>query len=158
MEGKRKQSTLKQTYYRSFLLFIVIPLVLVFVGAEVAVSYIIRSSTVETIPPWSPPRISWPAAFICGTGEVSMKDDIILPGRKTRQSKWFLRAVEHPNTTTLGCYDTSRTRLIRTPYFKNELVLVTAMAPAPYTNCSGEIQAVALFTVSQVGGNPPGPV
>lgn len=41
--------TLKRTYYRSFLLLVVIPLILVFVGAEIVVSYIIRSSAVETI-------------------------------------------------------------------------------------------------------------
>jgi len=49
MGWDQKRSTLKQTYYRSFLLLVVIPLVLVFVGAEVAIGYIIRSSAIETI-------------------------------------------------------------------------------------------------------------
>ncbi len=44
-----KRSTLKQTYYRSFLLLVVIPLMLVFFGAEFAVGYIIRNSAIETI-------------------------------------------------------------------------------------------------------------
>lgn len=41
--------TLKRVYYRSFLLLVVIPLILVFVCAEIAVSYIIRNSAIETI-------------------------------------------------------------------------------------------------------------
>lgn len=44
-----RQSTLKTTYYRSFMLMVVIPLILVFVCAEVAISYIIRNSAIETI-------------------------------------------------------------------------------------------------------------
>ena len=39
MEWSQKKSTLKQTYYRSSLLLIVIPLILVFVGAEVTIGY-----------------------------------------------------------------------------------------------------------------------
>ena len=48
MEREQKRSTLKQTCYRSFLLA-VIPLVLVLVGAEGTVGYIIRGSAMETI-------------------------------------------------------------------------------------------------------------
>ena len=46
---KIKKSTLMGTYYRSFLLLIVIPLVLVFLGAEIAVGYTLRSTSIETI-------------------------------------------------------------------------------------------------------------
>lgn len=49
MRNTNRQPTLKRTYYRSFLLMVVIPLVLVFVCAEVVVSYIIRNSAIETI-------------------------------------------------------------------------------------------------------------
>ncbi len=49
MRNPNRQPTLKRTYYRSFLLMVVIPLVLVFVCAEVVVSYIIRNSAIETI-------------------------------------------------------------------------------------------------------------
>ena len=49
MRNSNRQPTLKRTYYRSFLLMVVIPLVLVFVCAEVVVSYIIRNSAIETI-------------------------------------------------------------------------------------------------------------
>lgn len=45
----RKRSTLKQTYYRSFWLLVVIPLILVFAASEFVVSYILRSSALETI-------------------------------------------------------------------------------------------------------------
>ena len=41
--------TLKKVYFRSFLLTVVIPLILVFVCAEIVVSYIIRNSAIETI-------------------------------------------------------------------------------------------------------------
>lgn len=41
MWDTNRRPTLKRTYYRSFLLMVVIPLVLVFVCAEVVVSYII---------------------------------------------------------------------------------------------------------------------
>ena len=44
-----RQPTLKRTYYRSFMLMVVIPLVLVFVCAEIVISYIIRNSAIETI-------------------------------------------------------------------------------------------------------------
>lgn len=46
---KHRRSTLKAIYYRSFLLLVVIPLVLVFVGAEFAAGYILRASAIETI-------------------------------------------------------------------------------------------------------------
>ena len=49
MWNTNRRPTLKGTYYRSFLLMVVIPLVLVFVCAEVVVSCIIRSSAIETI-------------------------------------------------------------------------------------------------------------
>lgn len=42
-------STLKQTYYRNFILLIVIPLIFVFIAAELIVGYIIRESAIETI-------------------------------------------------------------------------------------------------------------
>ncbi len=212
MKEPKKQSSLKQAYYRSFLLFIVIPLVVVFVGAEVVVSYMIRSSTIETIDAlqtniattlsgdvrsdslqlshfvhnnngefmetavqcyratgsrWYQEEQRLRQAFrtamvpsqniLAGSfymrdgGAVHMKDDITLPGGEVRQADWYLRAVERPNATTLGCYDTSRVRLTSAPYFKNELVLVTAMSPDPYTDRSGEIETVVLFTVSRAG-------
>ncbi len=44
-----RHPTLKRTYYRSFMLMVVIPLVLVFVCAEIVISYIIRNSAIETI-------------------------------------------------------------------------------------------------------------
>ena len=49
MEKARKSATLMHTYYRSFLLLVVIPLVLVFVVAEVVIGYLIRSASIETI-------------------------------------------------------------------------------------------------------------
>lgn len=44
-----RKSALKQTYYRSFAMLIVIPLVLVFIVAEFVIGYIIRNSAIETI-------------------------------------------------------------------------------------------------------------
>lgn len=49
MKKSSKQSTLKQTYYRNFLLLIVIPLIFVFIAAEFIVGFIIRESAIETI-------------------------------------------------------------------------------------------------------------
>lgn len=49
MEKTRKSATLTHTDYRSFLLLIVIPLVLVFVVAEVVIGYLIRNASIETI-------------------------------------------------------------------------------------------------------------
>lgn len=68
-----RQPTLKRTYYRSFLLLVVIPLILVFVCAEVV----------------------------------------------------------------LRCYDTSRTRVIRTSQQNRQMVLVTAMATDAATDRTG---------------------
>lgn len=49
MEKKRKSATLTHTYYRSFLLLIVIPMVLVFMVAEIVIGYLIRNASIETI-------------------------------------------------------------------------------------------------------------
>lgn len=49
MGQSHKHSTLKRTYYRSFLILVVIPLVLVFLVAEVLIGYILRNSAIETI-------------------------------------------------------------------------------------------------------------
>lgn len=49
MKRSCRQSALKQTYYRSFAMLIVIPLVLVFIVAEFVIGYIIRNSAIETI-------------------------------------------------------------------------------------------------------------
>ena len=49
MKNAVKRSTLRQTYFRSFIMLIVIPLVLVFIGAELVVGYMIRGSSIETI-------------------------------------------------------------------------------------------------------------
>lgn len=44
-----KNASLTHTYYRSFLLLIVIPLVLVFMVAEIVIGYLIRNASIETI-------------------------------------------------------------------------------------------------------------
>lgn len=49
MEEKRKSATLTHTYYRSFLLLIVIPMALVFMVAEIVIGYLIRNASIETI-------------------------------------------------------------------------------------------------------------
>ena len=49
MPKPHNRSSLKRTYYRSFLLMVVVPLILVFVASEVVISYIIRSSSIQTI-------------------------------------------------------------------------------------------------------------
>ena len=46
---KPKNTTLTHTYYRSFLMLVVIPLILVFLIAEIVVGYLIRSASIETI-------------------------------------------------------------------------------------------------------------
>lgn len=49
MEKIGKSAALTHIYYRSFLLLIVIPLVFVFVVAEVVIGYLIRNASIETI-------------------------------------------------------------------------------------------------------------
>lgn len=46
---QEKKAGLKAVYYRRFLFLIVIPLILVFVAAEIIIGYIIRGSTIDTI-------------------------------------------------------------------------------------------------------------
>ena len=46
----------------------------------------------------------------------------------------------------LGCYDTSRTREVRTSQQNRQLVLVTAMAVNASTDRSGKIETVTFFT------------
>lgn len=208
----RKHSTLKTTYYRSFLLLVIIPLVLVFVGAEFAVGYIIRSSAIETIGalqdtvattlngdvrtnalqlshfvyindgefPQTAVQVhhssgdAWYEAdqllqrafrtamvpshdilaggfYMQGGGAVYMKDDVVIPEDVVRASDWYQDALSHPNTVTLGCYDTSRIRLTSTPQQGRQLVLVTALATSASTDRSGEIEVVAFFTTSETG-------
>lgn len=212
MQLKCSQSTLKRTYYRSFMLLVVIPLVLVFVGAEFAVGYIVRNSAVETIGAlqdtvsatlssdvrtnalqlshfvhindgeftqtaaqvyrsrgndWYeadqrlqqafrtavvPSQDILVGAFYMngGTGVVYMKDDVTIPEEQIRQSDWYQAALAQRNTVKLGCYDTDRTRVIRTSRQAGQMVLVTAMAVNAATDRSGEIEAVAFFTRSEV--------
>lgn len=49
--GGRKKSTssLKQTYYRTFVFLVLVPLLLVFMGAMAVLSYRIRQSSLENI-------------------------------------------------------------------------------------------------------------
>lgn len=209
---RTKKSTLMGTYYRSFLLLVVIPLVLVFVGAEVVIGYMLRSSAVETIDAlqeniattlsgdvrtnslqlshfvyandgefmqvaaethrstgtaWYEAEQRLQQAFrtamvpsqdiVGGSfymrdgGAVYMKDDITLPQEEIRGSDWYQAALLRPNTVTVGCYDTSRTRLTSTAQKGRQLILVTAMAADLATDKSGEIEVVAFFTVSGVG-------
>ena len=213
MERNRKKSTLKQTYYRSFLLLVVIPLVLVFVGAEITIGYIVRNSAIETIDAlqenitasisgdirtnslqlshfvyandgefmqtavrvrqsrgtdWYEADQQLQRAFrtamvpsqdilagafyIKGGGAVYMKDDVAIPEEQIRNADWYQAALDRPNTVMLGCYDTSRTRVIRTSQQNRQMVLVTAMAADASTDRSGEIEAVAFFTTSEAGG------
>lgn len=49
MKKKRRDTTLTHTYYRNFLMLVVIPLILVFLVAEIVVGYLIRSASIETI-------------------------------------------------------------------------------------------------------------
>lgn len=49
MQQKRKSPTLMSTYYRSFVWLIVVPLVSVFLLAEIVIGYIVRNSAIETI-------------------------------------------------------------------------------------------------------------
>lgn len=49
MARTKKQSVLKQLYFRSFIILVVIPLLVVFIGAFSIVSYLIRAASIETI-------------------------------------------------------------------------------------------------------------
>lgn len=207
-----RHPTLKRTYYRSFMLMVVIPLVLVFVCAEIVISYIIRNSAIETIDAFQeniatalgsdvrdnalqlshfvyandgefiqtavqvhqsdgsdwyeadqkmqrafrtamvPSQdILVGAFYMGGTGAVYMKDEVAILEGLVRDAGWYQRAKEHPNSVVLGCYDTSRTRVVRTSQQDRQMVLVTAMATDGTTDRSGEVDVAAFFTVSRVG-------
>lgn len=208
------KSTLKQTYYRSFLLLVVIPLVLVFVGAEVLIGYIVRNSAIETIDAlqeniatvisrdvrtnslqlshfihnnngefmqtavqvhqsqgteWYtadqqlqqsfrtamvPSQDILVGAFYMrdSSGVVYMKDEVAIPEEQIRRADWYQAALANPNTVKLGCYDTNRTRIIRTSRQAGQLVLVTAMSVDASTDKSGRIEIVSFFTKSEAGG------
>lgn len=75
----------------------------------------------------------------------------MIPEDAVRVSGWYQDALSHPNTVTLGCYDTSRIRLTSTPQQGRQLVLVTALATNAATDRSGEIEVVAFFTTSGTG-------
>lgn len=49
MARTKKLSVLKQLYFRSFIILVVIPLLVVFIGAFSIVSYLIRAASIETI-------------------------------------------------------------------------------------------------------------
>lgn len=212
MAYTNRQPTLKRTYYRSFLLLVVIPLILVFVCAEVVASYIIRNSAIETIDAFQENiatalsgdvrdnalRLShfvyandgefiqtavtvhrsrgsdWYIAdqamqrafrtamvpsqdilvgafYMDRAGVVSMKDDVAIPEGQVREAGWYRQAMEQPNRVVLSCYDTSRTRVIRTSQQNRQMVLVTAMATDAATDRTGEVEVVSFFTVSQAG-------
>lgn len=212
MRNTNRQPTLKRTYYRSFLLMVVIPLVLVFVCAEVVVSYIIRNSAIETIDAlqeniatalsgdvrnnalqlshfvyandgefiqmavqvhqsgggdWyvadqimqrafrtamvPSQDILVGAFYMDRAGTVYMKDEVAIPEGEIRGTDWYRRAEERPNSVVLGCYDTSRTRVVQTSQQNRQMVLVTAMATDTATDRTGAVEVVSLFTVSQVG-------
>lgn len=207
-----RQLALKRTYYRSFLLLVVIPLILVFVCAEVVVSYIIRNSAIETIDAFQqniattlsgdvrdnalklshfvyandgefiqtavtvhrsrgddwyeadqaiqrafrtamvPSQDILAGAFYMDrAGAVYMKDDVAIPEGQVREASWYRRAIEQPNRVVLSCYDTSRTRVIRTSQQNRQMVLVTAMATDAATDRTGAVEVVSFFTVSQAG-------
>ena len=207
-----RQPTLKRTYYRSFMLMVVIPLALVFVCAEIVISYIIRNSAIETIDAFQeniatalsgdirdnalqlshfvyandgefiqtavqvhqssgsdwyeadqkiqrafrtamvPSQdILVGAFYMGGTGVVYMKDEVAIPEGLIRDASWYQRAKEHPNSVVLGCYDTSRTRVVRISQQNRQMVLVTAMATDGTTDRSGEVDVAAFFTVSHAG-------
>lgn len=212
MRNTNRQPTLKRTYYRSFLLMVVIPLVLVFVCAEVVVSYIIRNSAIETIDALQENLATalsgdvrnnalqlshfvyandgefiqmavqvhqsgggdWYVAdqimqrafrtamvpsqdilvgafYMDRAGTVYMKDEVAIPEGEIRGTDWYRRAEERPNSVVLGCYDTSRTRVVQTSQQNRQMVLVTAMATDTATDRTGAVEVVSLFTVSQVG-------
>ncbi len=212
MRDTNRRPTLKRTYYRSFLLMVVIPLVLVFVCAEVVVSYIIRSSAIETIDAFQeniatalsgdirdnalqlshfvyandgefiqtavqvhqsdgsdwyeadqamqrafrtamvPSQDILVGAFYMDrSGVVYMKDEVAVPEEQVRDTDWYRRAEERPNRVALGCYDTSRTRVVRTSQQDRQMVLVTAMATDAATDRTGQVEVAAFFTVSRAG-------
>ena len=46
-------------------------------------------------------------------GTVYMKDEVAIPEGEIRGTDWYRRAEERPNSVVLGCYDTSRTRVVQ---------------------------------------------
>ena len=89
--------------------------------------------------------------YMGASGAVYMKDDIMLSESVIREEEWYQSALEHPNSVTLECYDTTRVRLTWTPQKGKQMVLVTAMATDVTTDTSGEIEVVAFFTTSRAG-------
>ena len=82
-------------------------------------------------------------------GTVYVKDNIVLPESQIKSLSWYSDALNNPNIINIGCFDTNRVRLTGTDHHRNQLVLVTALAPNMSTDRSGEIEVIAFFTESQ---------
>lgn len=91
------------------------------------------------------------AFYMDRSGVVYMKDEVAVPEEQVRDTDWYRRAEERPNRVALGCYDTSRTRVVRTSQQDRQMVLVTAMATDAATDRTGQVEVAAFFTVSWAG-------
>ena len=131
-----RRPTLKQTYYRSFLLLIVIPLILVFACAEIVVSYIIRNSAIETIDAFQ--------ENIATTLSGDIRDNALQLSHfvYANNGEFIQTAARVAQSSGSGWYEADQAiqRAFR-----------TAMATDTATDRSGAVEAVAFFTVSRVG-------
>ena len=131
-----RRPTLKQTYYRSFLLLIVIPLILVFACAEIVVSYIIRNSAIETIDAFQE-NIATTLSGDIRASALQLSHFVY-----ANNGEFIQTAARVAQSSGSGWYEADQAiqRAFR-----------TAMATDTATDRSGAVEAVAFFTVSRVG-------
>ena len=83
---------------------------------------------------------------------ISVKQDIALSASEIRESTWYQEALAHPNTVSIGTYDTSSQNL--TSYLRQrkwEFIIAAALAPDLYIDRSGKVELVSVFYRSDIG-------
>ena len=74
-----------------------------------------------------------------------LKQELAIPKEEVAVSGWYQRALQTPNTVTIGCYDTSDTKVTLTGGKRGELVLAVALSPDIGVDRSGKIDMIVLF-------------
>lgn len=79
-----------------------------------------------------------------------LKQELAIPKEEVAASGWYQRAQQTPNTVTIGCYDTSDTKVTLTGGRRGELVLAAALSPDIGIDRSGKIDMIVLFFRTRV--------
>lgn len=80
-----------------------------------------------------------------------LKQELAIPREQVTESQWYQKALQNRNTVTVGCYDTSNTKVTMTGSRSRELILSVALAPDIGVDRSGKIDMIVLFFRTRVG-------